>query len=56
MPSFFDVVAFDDIDINDDEAKFYLIQTDKSPDHQRYKVCATTQDLSSPDMTFDPVT
>lgn len=56
MPTFYDVFALDDIDINDSAAKFYLIQTDKSPDHQRYKVCATTQDLSSSQMIFDPVT
>lgn len=56
MLTFFDAVALDDIDINDDAANFYLIQTDKTPGAERYKVCATTQDLSSPEMKFDPVT
>lgn len=53
MPTFYDPIELEDIDIDDATAKFYLI---KLPNEAGFKFCATTQNLDSPQMKYDPIT
>ena len=53
MPTFFDVIEYYDIDINDERANFYLISL---PHDGGFKFCATTQNLTDPLFRFDPET
>lgn len=53
MRTFYDPIELDDIDINDSTAKFYII---KLPNEAGFKFCATTQNLDSPQMKYDPIT
>jgi len=54
MPVFYDPIEMEDIDITNNLAKFYLISL---PNNARFKLCATTQNLDSPQMSGgDPET
>ena len=53
MPIFYDPIEMNDIDIDDNAARFYLI----SLPNAGFKLCATTQNLDSPHMSGgDPET
>lgn len=56
MPTFYDSIELEDIDINDKDARFYIIKLPPDNDYlfNRYKICATIQDLDSPNMKGDP--
>ncbi len=53
MPTFYDPIELADIDIDDSTAKFYIIEL---PKNGGYKFCATTQNLDSPHMKYEPET
>ena len=47
MPVYFDPIEIEDIDIDDQLVKFYLISL---PNNAGFKLCATTQNLDSKQM------
>lgn len=53
MPTFYDSVELEDVDIDDLRASFYLLVL---PKNAGYKLCGTIQNLNSPQMKFDPET
>lgn len=46
MPTFYDPIELEDIDVDDNTAHFYIIKVGENS----YKFCATTQNLNSPEM------
>jgi hypothetical protein len=46
VPTFYDPIEMDDIDIDDSAANFYIIKVEEN----NYKFCATTQNLNAPEM------
>ena len=53
MPTFYDPIELEDIDINDPAANFYLISL---PGEGGFKLCATRTDLNNPLFRFEPET
>ncbi len=53
MPTYFDPIELEDIDINDNTVSFYLISL---PGNAGFKFCATTRNLNDPQFKFDPET
>ncbi|MDF1677660.1 MAG: hypothetical protein P1U32_03080 [Legionellaceae bacterium] len=54
MPTFYDPVELEDVDINDERAKFYLVASKQTGKSDKFKLCATIQELDK--LKYDPET